>query len=212
MLRAVQCGLLFLVAMVSVAAQAVERDVDGRLNQVMGEAKARSAAALAGKRAAFFCENCHGVTGNSPLDYVPNLAGQNPVYLLAQIDKFGDGRRKDDFMGGLVKVLKPEDRFNIAVFYATQKVEPSAVTDAYLVKAGREHYARACIGCHGVGAQGTHEVARLAGQQAVYLVNALKDYRAAKGTRADPRMTGVVKKLNDRQIQALAAYLSSLAL
>lgn len=185
-------------------------DVEARLSQVMGNEQARVAAAAAGKRAAFFCENCHGATGNSPLDHVPNLAGQHAAYLLTQIDKFGDGRRKDEFMSGLVKVLKPEDRFNISVFYATQAVVPAVVKDARQVQAGREHYQRACRGCHGADGRGTREVARVAGQRRGYLVNAMNDYRAGRGLRADPRMTSVSKGLSDTQINALAGYMASL--
>lgn len=185
-------------------------DVEARINQVMANDQARAAAVAAGRRAAFFCENCHGATGNSPLEHVPNLAGQNAFYLLTQIDKFGDGRRKDEFMSGLVKVIKPEDRFNIAVFYATQAVEPGKPADARLVQAGREHFLRSCRGCHGAEAWGTRDVARLAGQRSVYLVNALKGYRAGQGVRSDPRMTFVAKKLGDDQILALASYLSSM--
>ena len=192
------------------SALAADGGVEARLNQVMANAQTRGATAALGKRAAFFCENCHGADGNSPLDHVPNLAGQNAFYLLTQIDKFGDGRRQDEFMSGLVKVLKPEDRFNIAVFYATQSVSPAPVKDARQVKAGQDHYMRACRGCHGKDARGNREIARLAGQQAVYLMNALKGYRAAKGLRSDPRMTGVAKTLDEAQIQALAAYLSTL--
>ncbi|MEW5771727.1 MAG: c-type cytochrome [Pseudomonadota bacterium] len=191
-------------------AQGAAGDAEARLAQVMNDAKARAAAAQAGKRAAFFCENCHGATGNSPLEHVPNLAGQNPVYLLNQIDKFGDGRRKDEFMSGLVKVLKPEDRFNIAVFYATQAVQATPSRDARLAQAGLAQYQRACQGCHGAAALGTREVARLAGQRRGYLETALRDYRAAKGTRRDPRMTSVARQLGDEQIRALAAYLSGM--
>jgi cytochrome c553 len=200
------------LGLMALAAQAATGDVQARLAQVMGDAEARAAAAQAGKRAAFFCENCHGATGNSPreYDYVPNLAGQDPEYLLHQIDKFGDGRRQDEFMSGLVKVLKPQDRFNIAVFYAVQAVEPTPARDPSLVQAGREHFLRACRGCHGVEAKGNREVARLAGQRYTYLVNALKDYRAGKGRRSDPRMTSVARSLGDQQIQALANYLSSM--
>jgi len=192
------------------AALGAGADVEARLNQVMGNDQARVAAAAAGKRAAFFCENCHGATGNSSLDHVPNLAGQHAFYLLTQIDKFGDGRRKDEFMSGLVKVLKPEDRFNIAVFYATQEVVPTVVKDTRQIQAGRDHYLRACRGCHGADGRGTREVARLAGQRQGYLMNAMRDYRAGRGLRADPRMTSVAKGLSDAQIEALASYLASL--
>ena len=181
-----------------------------RLAAVMADAKARDVAAAAGKRAAFLCVHCHGEDGNSALNYVPNLAGQNPVYLLNQIDKFGDGRRKDEFMSGLVKVLKPEDRFNIAVFYASQPVRAAPGKDARLEQSGARHFARACVGCHGATARGSQEVARLAGQQPVYLKNALEGYRQGTGTRSDMRMTGVARKLGDAEIAALAAFLSTL--
>ena len=187
-------------------------DPEQRLVAVMADAKARDTASAAGKRAAFLCVHCHGEDGNSALEHVPNLAGQNPAYLLNQIDKFGDGRRKDEFMSGLVKVLKPEDRFNMAVYYASQAVRthPQARKDPNLEQAGAKHFSRACVGCHGPQARGSREVARLAGQQPVYLRNALEGYRQGAGTRSDYRMTGVAKKLSDQEIAALAAYLSSL--
>jgi cytochrome c553 len=194
----------------TLGAQGAASDVEARLKQVMASAENRAAAAQAGKRAAHFCEHCHGATGNSPQGHVPNLAGQNPFYLLTQIDKFGDGRRQDEFMSGLVKVLKPEDRFNMAVFYATQTVNPEPVKDARQVQLGQAHYQRACRGCHGAEARGTREVARLAGQRSVYLMNALKGYRTGQGLRSDSRMTGVAKVLGDDQMLALAAYLSTL--
>lgn len=188
----------------------VPADREARLANVMADAKAREVAAAAGKRAAFLCVHCHGENGVSALDYVPNLAGQNPIYLLNQIDKFGDGRRKDEFMSGLVKVLKPEDRFNMAIFYASQTVTVPPAKDPYLAQAGAKHFARACAGCHGAQARGSKEVARLAGQQPVYIRNALQGYRQGSGLRSDPRMTGVAKSLSDPDISALAAYLSSL--
>jgi cytochrome c553 len=183
---------------------------EARLVSVMADAKARETASQAGRRAAFLCVHCHGENGTSSLDHVPNLAGQNPVYLLNQIDKFGDGRRKDEFMSGLVKVLKPEDRFNMAVFYASQSIKAAPGKDARLEQAGGKHFARACVGCHGAQARGSKEVARLAGQQPGYVKAALNGYRQGSGLRADPRMTGVAKKLSDPEIAALAAYLSTL--
>jgi cytochrome c553 len=198
------------LAMGRAAAAASATDPEHRLAAAMADTKARGAAAVAGKRAAFLCVHCHGEDGNSPLGHVPNLAGQNAVYLLNQIDKFADGRRKDEFMSGLVKVLKPEDRFNMAVFYASQSVKASPGREAREAQVGARHFARACAGCHGAAARGSREVARLAGQQALYLKNALEGYRQGAGTRADVRMTGVAKKLSDPDIAALAAYLSAL--
>ena len=183
---------------------------ESRLNAMMADAKARETAAAAGRKAAFLCVHCHGENGVSTLDHVPNLAGQNPVYLLNQIDKFGDGRRKDEFMTGLVKMLKPEDRINMAVFYASQPVKPTPSQDAFVEQAGARHFARACAGCHGAKGHGNREIARLAGQQRGYIRDALKGYRQAAGLRADARMTGAAKGLSDPDITALAAYLATL--
>lgn len=186
------------------------KEIETRLARTQADAVAHKAAVVAGKRAATFCANCHGESGVSALEHVPNLAGQNAFYLLAQIDKFGDGRRKDTFMSGLVKVLKPDDRFNIAVFYASQAVPPTPAKNRVQAAAGGKHFARACVGCHGAKAYGTREIARLAGQRVGYLTQALNNYRSGTGLRSDKRMTGVAKTLSNAEIAALAAYLGAL--
>lgn len=163
----------------------------------------------AGKKAAFFCVNCHGEAGVSALPRVPNLAGQNPAYLMVQIQKFADGRRKDDFMSGLIKALKEEDRLSMAMYYGSLGVPPQPVTDARALQMGQGLFKRACIGCHGANAHGSRNVARLAGQQSEYLVESLVRYRNRSGVRTDPVMASVAANLNDEQIAALAAYLTS---
>jgi cytochrome c553 len=186
------------------------KEIEARLARVQSDPAQHKAAIAAGKRAAFFCANCHGENGISLLENIPNLAGQNAFFLLNQIDMFGDGRRKDDFMSGLVKVLKPDERFNIAVFYAAQAVLPTPAANRAQAVAGGKHYARACVGCHGVKGYGTREIARLAGQRPGYLITALSDYRSGRAGRADHRMTGVAQKLSDAEIVALASYLATL--
>ena len=185
-------------------------EIEAKLARIQADAAALKTVLVAGKRAAFFCANCHGEFGVSTLENIPNLAGQNAFYLLTQIDKFGDGRRKDAFMSGLVKVLKPEDRFNIAVFYANQSVPPLPLGNRAQAVAGSKHYARACAGCHGAKAYGTREIARLAGQRTGYLVTTMNNYRSTKNLRGDPGMASVSQKLSDADITALSAYLGTL--
>jgi len=180
--------------------------VEARMAAVMASPDSLRQAVAAGKKASFFCVNCHGESGVSQYGHIPNLAGQHPVFLLTQIEKFADGRRQDEFMSGLIKVLKPEDRFNMAIYYASQEVPPRPGQDAQLAAQGKKLYERACKGCHGAQGRGQRRIARLAGQQAEYLDRALNNYRTGKG-RADPVMTAVAKRLSSSDIQSLTAYL-----
>ncbi len=181
-------------------------DNEAHIEQAMHNPKARAA----GKRAAFLCVYCHGEDGSSVQENIPNLAGQNPVYLLTQIQKFGDGRRNDEFMSGLIKALKEEDRVNMAVYYSTMQPKTPASSDAALVEKGRKRYLATCIGCHGPKAIGSHSTARLAGQRVSYITEALANYRSSKSPRTDPVMTTVARNLAPDDIPAVAAFLSTL--
>lgn len=177
-----------------------------RVQQATGDAKTLAA----GKRAAFLCVYCHGEDGNSVQENIPNLAGQNPIYLLTQIQKFGDGRRNDEFMSGLIKSLSNADRVSMAVYYAAMAPKPAKVTDAALAEKGKKRYQAVCIGCHGPQAYGNRSIARLAGQRVSYLKVALQSYREGKGVRLDPTMSVIARKLAADDEQAITAYLSSL--
>ncbi|WP_165873427.1 c-type cytochrome [Parasulfuritortus cantonensis] len=195
---------------VAAAPPALAADNAERVRQVAGSAADFEKASQAGKKAAFFCVNCHGEDGNSAYDYIPNLAGQNAVYLLNQIEKFADGRRQDEFMSGLIKVLKPEDRFNMALYYSGETVKTAVVKDSKQVAHGQQIYERACKSCHGAQGYGNEKIARLAGQQPVYLKKALEDYRASVKLRKDPIMGSIARRLKDADIDALAAYIPTM--
>lgn len=164
-----------------------------------------------GKKAAFFCANCHGDTGNSDYDYIPTLAGQHPLYLLNQIRKFADGRRQDDFMSGMIKLMKEEDRFNIAVYYANQPVTTAAAAkDTALTARGKQIFSNVCMGCHGAKGYGNENIARLAGQHQVYLKQSLEKYRQGAKERNDPVMGSVARRLSNDDINAVTAYISTM--
>lgn len=161
----------------------------------------------AGRKAAFFCANCHGEAGLSKYPEVPNLAGQHPVYVLGQIEAFLSGRRKDAFMQGLMKVLSEEEKAQIAVFFAAQPVPPSRPGVA--AGEGRELFSRNCARCHGAEAKGGETFPRLAGQQGEYLRRSLQRYLKASGERIYPPMTAAVNGLGEKNIEAVVNYLSS---
>jgi len=66
-----------------------------------------------------------------------------------------------------------------------------------------------CVGCHGIPGYKTaypvvYHVPKLAGQQPVYIVNALKAYKS--GARSHPSMVGIAASLSAQDMADLAAY------
>lgn len=194
---------LFLLACAPAAAQSPER-----LKGVLADPHARAAAVEAGRKASSFCANCHGPDGNSKMPEVPNLAGQNPIYLLEQVRKFASGARRDQWMEPAIKLLNDTERLNIVAYYASMEVTPAK--SARPSDAGRDLFAKRCSACHGGEARGGERFPRLAGQQAVYLVQSLTRYRDRTGQRMEPEMLAMTAALKNKDIRDLSDYLSTL--
>lgn len=65
------------------------------------------------------CDTCHGKGGNGGNDIVA-LAGQNPAYIVSQIQAFREGKRSNDTMNMMQNVaakLKDADIKAVAAFY-----------------------------------------------------------------------------------------------
>jgi len=169
----------------------------------------RAAAATEGQATASFCANCHGDTGNSRFPEVPNLAGQNPAYLLTQMKKFETGERKDEFMQKLIKLLSDRERAAIAIYYADAAVVPSRPKPGPTAAQGGAHFTRLCARCHGEKALGSESVPRLAGQQAKYLRVSLDRYRKSSGERFFPQMTAATSQIPEADVDAVVDYLAS---
>lgn len=194
----------------SLPASAQVATLEQKLVQTQQNPKAMEVAVEAGKKASFFCANCHGADGNSVQGEVPNLAGQNPAFLLEQIRKFGSGQRKNEFMQKLIKLLSEDDKLNIALYYAAQNVAARAPGDPALMGKGFEWYSKTCIRCHGPDGRGNDKIARIAGQQPTYLIQTLTRYRDKTGERYDPMMVTFTAPLKDPDIRAVAEYVSRL--
>ena len=68
----------------------------------------------------------------------------------------------------------------------------------------------ACAACHGPAATGFVQIPRLAGQLYPYMVKTLTNFRKDRKEHLSDVMYPVVESLNKQQIEAVAAYLSSL--
>jgi cbb3-type cytochrome c oxidase subunit III len=180
-----------------------------RLKVIAADPAALRTAIDAGKKVTFFCANCHGEDGISKTPDVPNLAGQNPAYLLEQIRKFGAGERKDAFMQGLIKVLKDEERLQVAHYYASIVVPPSKANAAQVAH-GKELFTKLCVRCHGEQARGDELYPRLAGQKVAYLQTSIQRYRDGTGIRNNQLMAIATATLKNDEVIAIANYLTQL--
>lgn len=172
----------------------------------------------AGKIVSGRCFLCHGMGGESSSEVFPRLATQNATYLAKQLKDFQTGRRKGTTMNDMVAGLTDQEMADLGAFFAAQKADPHPPADADLAAVGKYLYARgnsfsgvaACSSCHGPAAHGTETLPRLAGQQALYLENQLKDFNKRSRTNDSAVMHAVASKLTELEIKALAEYLASM--
>lgn len=176
------------------------------------------------------CSGCHGSEGVAVAPNFPNLAGQSATYLYVQLKQFHDGQRTDPVMSGQAAQLSDIDMRNLASHFASLAPKPAGQVDtssrgAQIFLAGDPSRGiPPCQGCHGSDALGPRAqpgnalhppwstIPRLRGQSAIYLAKRLTDFRNGirPGSSNTRVMEGVARTLDDADVQALAAYLSSL--
>jgi cytochrome c553 len=191
-------------------AHSAAADLDARLAEAQRDPKLADSLFKTGRKVAAVCANCHGEGGISGKPEVPNLAGQNTAYLLEQLRRFADGRRRFEFMEGMIKAMNADEKVGMAMFYAAQPVPTRPVGDAALRARGQAIYQQVCFRCHANDGHGNEKFARLAGQQSVYLKATLTRYRSNTGERIDPLMAANTKLLTDADIEALVAFVAAM--
>ena len=177
--------------------------------------------AAAGERLVAVCAACHGADGNSELGSNPKLAGQNARYTLKQLLDIKSGARPVPLMTGLLDNLSEQDLRNIAAFYASQEATLEGA-NAELVELGERIYlggiedlgVASCTACHSPNGGGVAQAGypALSGQHAEYTAAQMRAFRAGDRDNdgdAAPMRT-VAERLTDREIEALASYISGL--
>jgi cytochrome c553 len=124
--------------------------------------------------------------------------------------QFADGRRKNLFMEGMIKALSADEKVGVVLYYASKDVTFKPPSNAALAAKGQDYYNKICFRCHGDQGRGNETIARIAGQQPVYLNTTLKRYRDGSALRKDPLMAANTKSMTDADIDAVVAYVSSL--
>ena len=194
-----------------------------RMQPISGDAQAG-----AGKAAV--CAACHGAQGVAIAPNFPNLAGQSASYLYAQLKEFHAGQRNDPVMTGQAAALSDADMRNLASYYASLAPKPAGQADAN--SRGAQLYLAGdptqgippCQGCHGPSGLGPQPhpssapqppwatYPHLRGQSSLYVAKELGDFKsgARAGSSHAKVMHGVARTLDDDDVQALSAYLSTL--
>jgi cytochrome c553 len=169
------------------------------------------------------CYMCHSTHGDDPrFGYIPRLAHQSEVYLVEQLKAFRDASRSDPpavmYMWPVSQALSNRDINLVARWYASQPPPPPQKPGP-LAKEGSQIFHHgilkqdvpACMSCHGPEAAGNGIFPRLAGQNIEYLVEQLRFFKT--GVRNDKNadiMHAIAIHLTDRQMRAVADYLTSL--
>jgi cytochrome c553 len=173
------------------------------------------------QRAIHVCAACHGEQGRSDAPVYPRLAGQMPLYTIAQLRDFRAQTRAESdwqaYMWGISALLDDETIAGLAAYYAEQKPAAGKPGIAKLVEAGRKIYeqgvsargVRACASCHGENAEGASVFPRLAGQHAEYVVRQLKVFRAQRLRPHGVIMADESRNLSNDELRAVAQYVQS---
>jgi len=172
-----------------------------------------------------YCKDCHGLSAQGYRGYypIPRLAGQQPEYLENQLRAFIEHRRTNNIMFNVAHSLSPSMLAALAADFHALNPPPIGGAPQQLVAIGRkifqdgmpENNIAACAACHGPDATGIGEIPRLAGQLYPYVIKELTNWGKERGQNpAKPDisaiMSPVAHSLNDGQIEAVAAYVSTL--
>lgn len=161
------------------------------------------AAYTEGAAVAAICEDCHGEKGISTEEGMPSLAGQQPIYLMTSTQEYQTGSRGHEGEEDMLEGLETVDIEKMAMYFAAQSA-PAREAPSFGDPVAGEEAAASCAKCHGTrGISNDPMVPNLAGQEPVYLVNAIKAYRDHERDYEDqmPAKTG-------EQIENIAAYYS----
>jgi len=77
----------------------------------------------AGRSKAMMCQACHGLDGLSKTPDAPNIAGQIESYLVAQLQAFKTGMRKNEAMSVVTPPLSDKDIEDLAAYFSAIEIK-----------------------------------------------------------------------------------------
>lgn len=150
------------------------------------------------------CAACHGSDGNASRADMPTLAGQDARYFVKAMQAYKEGSRHHQPMFDSVNSLSDADISNLATFYASQEplrrnVRTPLTTTEWMDR---------CERCHGIDGNSTDpRFPMLAGQDSIYLANALQFYIGT--TRSNTTMHAMSDPLTATDIERIVEHYST---
>lgn len=163
------------------------------------------------------CARCHGASGAGGGAF-PNLTIQTPDYLARTLTAYAAGRRRSGFMQMVATELSPAQIAALAQHYAAlprRSSEAGVAAPALGQQIALQGVPSAglapCASCHGVTRAAAKAYPLLEGQAGWYLANQMRVFRSGGrgsivGDKPKDPMVAIAKKLDDRQIDAVALY------
>ncbi len=163
------------------------------------------------------CARCHGTEGGSRAEgsmpgAFPVLAGQSEPYLMQSLRAFATGARHSAYMEFAVDGLDETALARVARHYAGLPglSEAAPAGESRGARIAREGLPQAdvpaCQSCHGAAARRNPAYPRLGGQDATYLADQLRAFKAGTrgGTSYGAIMRTIAERLEDEDIAAVA--------
>ena len=76
----------------------------------------------AGRAKALMCQACHGIDGLSKTPDAPNISGQIEPYIVAQLQAYKSGARKNDAMSVIAPSLSDTDIEDLAAYFSAIEI------------------------------------------------------------------------------------------
>jgi cytochrome c553 len=76
----------------------------------------------AGRAKALMCQACHGLDGLSKVPDAPNIAGQTEPYIVAQLQAYKSGARKNEAMSLVAPSLSDKDIDDLAAYFSAIEI------------------------------------------------------------------------------------------
>jgi cytochrome c553 len=77
----------------------------------------------AGRTKALMCQACHGLDGLSKTPDAPSIAAQTEPYIVAQLQAFKSGARKNDAMSVVAPSLSDNDIEDLAAYFSAIEIK-----------------------------------------------------------------------------------------